>query len=120
MQNWTDVVTEQDYTLPSSRSGSWTFDGTEAGYVKFVATRPQKFLVFYYLTYISEIEVYGCVEPEVPEPESLAATQSAGKADLLLSKEAFDREVAGRKGAVIEGTAPGRPGKPRFMLEGNE
>ncbi len=120
MQSWTDVVAEQDYTLPAARSASWSFDGTEAAYVKLVATRPQKFLVFYYLTYISEIEVYGCAEPEVPEPESLAATQSAGESRSLLSKEAFDREVAGKKGPVIGNTVPGRPGKPLFILKGEK
>ena len=116
-QNWTDVVTEQDYTLPAARSASWSFDGTEAAFIKFVATRPQKFLVFYYLTYISEIEVYGCAEPEVPQPEGLAATQSAGESRSLLSKEAFDREVAGKKGPVIGDAVPGRPGKPLFILK---
>ncbi len=120
MQSWTDVVVVQDYTLPAARTDSWTFDGAEARYVKLVATGLQKFMFFYYVTYITEIEVYGCAEPETPEPESLAATQSAGKADLLLSKEAFDREVAARKGTVIEGTAPGRPGKPLFILKENE
>jgi hypothetical protein len=120
MQNWIDVIAEQDYTLPASRTGSWTFDGTEAGYVKFVATRPQKFLVFYYLTYISEVDVFGCAEPEVPEPEGLAATQSAGESRSLLSKEAFDREVAAKKGPVIGDAVPGRPGKPLFILKENE
>jgi hypothetical protein len=119
-QNWTDVVTEQDYTLPASRSASWSFDGTEAGYIKLVATKPQKFLVFYYLTYISEIEVFGCAEPEVPETEGLAATQSAGESRSLLSKEAFDREVAAKKGPVIGDAVPGRPGKPLFILKENE
>jgi hypothetical protein len=120
MQNWTDVVSQQDYTLPASRSGSWSFDGTEAAYVKLVATTPQKILFFYYLTYISEIEVYGCAEPEVPEPEGLAATQSADKSRSLLSKEAFDREVAGRKGPFIGDAVPGRPGKPLFILKGEK
>jgi hypothetical protein len=116
-QNWTDVVSEQGYTLPASRSASWSFDGAEAAYVKLVAATPQKFLVFYYLTYISEIEVYGCAETEVPEPEGLAATQSAGESRSLLSKEAFDREVAAKKGPVIGDALPGRPGKPLFILK---
>jgi hypothetical protein len=120
MQNWTDVVTEQDYTLPAARSASWSFDGTEAAYVKLVAAKPKKILLFYYLIYISEIEVYGCAEPEVPEPEGLAATQSAGESRSLLSKEAFDREVAGKKGPVIGNTVPGRPGKPLFILKGEK
>lgn len=116
MRSWTDVVNEQNYTLPASRSASWSFDGAEAAYVKFVATASRKFTFFYYMNYISEIEVYGCAEPEVPEPEGLAVTQAAGESQTLRLKEAFDREVAGKKGPLIGGEIPDRPGKPLFIL----
>jgi hypothetical protein len=119
-QSWTDVVTEQDYTLPASRSASWSFDGTEARYVKLVAAASRKLMFSYYVTYIAEIEVFGCAAPEIPETEDLSLPQTSDEEHSFLSQEDFDRELAGKKGPVIEGAAPGRPGKPLFILKENE
>ena len=111
-QIWTDIFAEQDYMPPVSHTGSWTFDDTEARYVRLVATRTQKFMFFFYLTYIAEIKVFGCAEPETPGTELTSA-----QAGPRLLKQATDIQAADNKKPGADGKAPGRPGKPLFILQ---
>lgn len=113
-QNWKDVITEQDYKPPVSRSGSWSFDGTEARYLKMIASKTQKFMLFFYVTYVAELKIFGCAAPETPGVE-LPSTDTS---DELLSdtqKRALDIQPVERDKLSAQET-PGRPGKPLFIL----
>jgi hypothetical protein len=79
-QNWVTLFTVENYYLPSSRSETWTFEETEACYIRMVITKSKRFFLFFYAAYIADIAVYGCTEAETESIE-LASSTSADQTD---------------------------------------
>ena len=114
---WVDLFAVTDYSPPLSHTGSWVFDETEARYIKVVATEGKRFMFFFHASYIAEIKVHGCAEPDIEAPE-LLSTSAPDRTGTYEEQQTLDAQGAGKQQLQPGTGLPGRPGKPVFILEG--
>jgi hypothetical protein len=75
-KNWTSQFVEKDYSPSPSGSESWAFDEIETRYIKVLITRAKPFLLLFYLSYVGDISVYGCVDTEIASSESALSSDT--------------------------------------------
>ena len=96
-ENWVNLFTVENYSPPSSRSESWTFEEIETRYIRMVITRSKRFLLFFYAAYIADITVYGCTETETAGFESALSTSTdqtdTSEIEQTLSLQATDKKL---------------------------
>jgi hypothetical protein len=114
--NWVDLFAVTDYSPPPSRTDSWIFNETEARYIKVVTTEGKRFMFFFHASYIAEIKVHGCAEPEIEAPE-LFSTRGPDQTRTYEEQQTLDGQAPEIKQLQPSTGLPGRPGKPVFMLK---
>ena len=114
-ENWTEISSESDYASPSSHTDSWAFEETKTRYIKLAITKAKPFLFFFYLTYISEIEVHGCDETDTPGFQ-FTSMVPVDQTKTRVVKLTPDRKIPDEKKPPLVEEPPGRPGKPVFIL----
>jgi hypothetical protein len=114
-EHWIDLFSEKDYSPPLSRSDSWSFDNTEIRYVQLVASKTKQFLFFFNTTYIAEIKIYGCAEPVIETAEGLLK-RNLDQTEQYLKQHNIDTQEKEERLLQPRGVTPGRPGRPKFIL----
>ena len=76
-------------------------------------------MFFFRASYIAEIKVYGCAEPEIEAPELLSTKAPDQTTGAHEEQQTLDAQAAGKQQLQSGTGLPGRPGKPFFILEGN-
>ena len=116
--SWVDLFSVTDYSSRPPRTDSWVFDETEARYIKVVTTEGKRFMFFFRASYIAEIKVYGCPEPEIQAPELLSTKAPDQTTGTHEEQQKLDAQAAVKQQLQSGTGLPGRPGKPVFILEG--